>query len=292
MLTFAATFEGLGPDVLLVILSLSDVYTVLSVSLVNRQLRAISMSKQLWISLVNDLRMRSFIETPPSALSQYATKQLLAKPVPDLNLVKVHLINGGRHFILGSNAALEIWGVIAKRCVWSRDGSGRTVSVGLAIEEHTLTMTILNESCWGFKSNIVGNLVVVNLVSGILLVDWRARMYIALNGFEGSGRRVLGLIPGHIVVVIHHYLSIHLHGRTASRPILFATFGSAWRPVSELDNPTYLAVTQFSPKVFDTPLLDSPPIGQTYFCTIRDTEFRWTSSGSVLAISSLSPYRH
>lgn len=68
----------------------------------------------------------------------------LGRPVPDLNLVKVHLINGGRHFILGSNAALEIWDVIAKRCVWSRDGSGRTVSVGRAIEEHTLTMTILN----------------------------------------------------------------------------------------------------------------------------------------------------
>jgi hypothetical protein len=30
----AATFEGLGPDVLLAILSFSDVYTVLSVSLV------------------------------------------------------------------------------------------------------------------------------------------------------------------------------------------------------------------------------------------------------------------
>ncbi|KAJ7777726.1 hypothetical protein B0H14DRAFT_3508059 [Mycena olivaceomarginata] len=106
------------------------------------------MTKQLWISLVNDLRMRSFIETPPSALSQYATKQLigqvralvvgpqawkraiysdllneqplvaeeiivpLGRPVSDRNLVKVHPING---FILGSNAAVEIWDVIAKR---------------------------------------------------------------------------------------------------------------------------------------------------------------------------------
>jgi hypothetical protein len=39
------------------------------------------------------------------------------RPVLDRNLVKVHLING---FILRSNAAPEIWDVIAKRCAVSR----------------------------------------------------------------------------------------------------------------------------------------------------------------------------
>ncbi|KAJ7304684.1 hypothetical protein DFH08DRAFT_903210 [Mycena albidolilacea] len=174
----------------------------------------------------------------------------------------------------------------------------------------------------GFKPNIVGNLVVVNLVSGILLVDWCTRMYIALNGFAGSKRRVLGLIPGHFVVVITITSQFTV---TEVRLLVYsiATFGSAWRPVSELDNPTYLAVTQFSPKVLDTPLLDSPAIDRPilwiyesplqcgtyksalyisnhrgpaaitrYKYTIRDTEFRWTSSGSALATPSLSPYRH
>jgi hypothetical protein len=46
---------------------------------VNRSLRAITMTKQLWISLVNDLRTRSLIETPPSTLSQYTTAQLIGQ---------------------------------------------------------------------------------------------------------------------------------------------------------------------------------------------------------------------
>ncbi|KAJ6537761.1 hypothetical protein B0H19DRAFT_1180838 [Mycena capillaripes] len=86
--------EGLGDDVLLMILSLSDVYTVLCVSQVrfshstwlsattrvsqvNRHLRAIAMVKQLWILLITDLRSRSFIETPLADLSQFTTAQLI-----------------------------------------------------------------------------------------------------------------------------------------------------------------------------------------------------------------------
>jgi hypothetical protein len=37
------------------------------------------MTKQLWISLVNDLRTHSLIETPPSTLSQYTTAQLIGQ---------------------------------------------------------------------------------------------------------------------------------------------------------------------------------------------------------------------
>jgi hypothetical protein len=37
------------------------------------------MTKQLLISLVNGLRTRSLIETPPSTLSQYTTAQLIGQ---------------------------------------------------------------------------------------------------------------------------------------------------------------------------------------------------------------------
>ncbi|KAJ7304655.1 hypothetical protein DFH08DRAFT_903142 [Mycena albidolilacea] len=211
---------------------------------VTRSLRAITMTKQLWISLVNDLRKRSLIETPPSTLSQYTTAQLigqvravvvgpqtwgrdmpneqpllaeeitvlLGRPVSERNLT-VRLINGGRQFILASRAALEIWDVMDKRCVWTRHGDACMIVVARTIEDHTLTMAIqhdttleilcINVRDWNLaesmlfphydilrvinSAHIVGNIMAVQLCSdsGILLVDWCARTYIALNGFRG-----------------------------------------------------------------------------------------------------------
>ncbi|KAF7341183.1 Ubiquitin carboxyl-terminal hydrolase [Mycena venus] len=58
---------------LLSILSLSDVYTVLYVSQVNRYLRAIALGKQLWISL----SARGFIKTSFPNLSQFTTTQFM-----------------------------------------------------------------------------------------------------------------------------------------------------------------------------------------------------------------------
>jgi len=179
MLTTASSFEGLGNDVILVILSLS-------VSRVNRHLHTITFVKQLWISLVNDLWARCFIETPPSTLSAYATVQLidqvrvlivgpqtwrrdsdLSSEVQPLLIeeitmpldsrvsgkAKVHLINGGRHIIMGWHRGLEIWDVINKRRVWTRAAytlqstaaDARQFSVCRTIEDNTLTVAILTQ---------------------------------------------------------------------------------------------------------------------------------------------------
>jgi hypothetical protein len=69
---------------------------------------------------------------------------LLGRPVSERNLT-VCLINGSRQFILTSHAALEIWDVIDKQCVWTRHGDTRMIVVARTIEDHTLTMAIQHE---------------------------------------------------------------------------------------------------------------------------------------------------
>ncbi|KAJ6537769.1 hypothetical protein B0H19DRAFT_1270180 [Mycena capillaripes] len=169
----ASTLEGLGQDVLLKILSLSDISTVLYVSRVNRNLRAISLVKQLWILLISDLRSRSFIETPPSDLSQHTTTQLIdqvktlvvgpstwrkdsdtsgeVRPqlaaeikVPFDTVIRpdsVRLINGGRHIIVAHLADLGIWDILEKRRVWSQAGVALRFSV--AQDDNTLVVAAL-----------------------------------------------------------------------------------------------------------------------------------------------------
>ncbi|KAJ7894970.1 hypothetical protein B0H14DRAFT_2682337 [Mycena olivaceomarginata] len=262
------------------------------------------MTKQLWISLVNDLRTRSLIETPPSTLSQYTTAQLigqtwrrdipneqpllaeeitvlLGRPVSERNLT-VCLINGGQQFILASHAALEIWDVIDKQ-------DTRMIVVARTIEDHTLTMAIQHDTTleilcinvWDWNlaesmlfphhdilrgiqsAHIVGNIMAIQLYSNssILLIDWCARTYVALNGFGGHTYQPFNLIPGSLVVVI---TIIPLNSSTIKRVRLLvypiATFGSAWQPFSKLNNLTYLSVTQFAPIVLETPNQFNEPI--------------------------------
>ncbi|KAF7353538.1 hypothetical protein MSAN_01543600 [Mycena sanguinolenta] len=58
-------FEALGEDVLLKILCSCDIFTVLAVSAINKGLRHIALSKQLWLSLVLDTRFRDALDLPP-----------------------------------------------------------------------------------------------------------------------------------------------------------------------------------------------------------------------------------
>ncbi|KAF7341184.1 hypothetical protein MVEN_01853400 [Mycena venus] len=181
MLTTTSAFEDLGDDVLLVILCFSDVYTVLAVSLVNRHLRTITFVKQLWMSLIDDLRARGFFEIPLSDLSQYTTSQLIdqvrtlvvgpqtwradsdlsseVQPLLTKEIIvpvttrvgytKVHLINGGRHVIMGWFRGLEIWDLKDKRRVWTRAtdtipaADAGQFTVGRTIEDNALTVAVI-----------------------------------------------------------------------------------------------------------------------------------------------------
>ncbi|KAF7353421.1 F-box domain-containing protein [Mycena sanguinolenta] len=74
-------FEALGEDVLLRIFCFCDIYTVLAVSAINRPLRRISLSKQLWLSLVLDTRFRDALDLPPpdrEGLECLSTEELIA----------------------------------------------------------------------------------------------------------------------------------------------------------------------------------------------------------------------
>ncbi|KAF7353426.1 F-box domain-containing protein [Mycena sanguinolenta] len=74
-------FEALGEDVLLRICCFCDVSTALAVSAINKALRRIALSKQLWLSLVLDTRFREELELPPPSrenLECLSTEELIA----------------------------------------------------------------------------------------------------------------------------------------------------------------------------------------------------------------------
>ncbi|KAF7353434.1 F-box domain-containing protein [Mycena sanguinolenta] len=58
-------FVALGEDVLLKTFCFCDISTVLAVSAINKGLRRIALSKQLWLSLVLDPRFRDALDLPP-----------------------------------------------------------------------------------------------------------------------------------------------------------------------------------------------------------------------------------
>ncbi|KAF7353533.1 hypothetical protein MSAN_01543100 [Mycena sanguinolenta] len=74
-------FEALGEDVLLKLLCFCDVSTALAVSAINKPLRRIALSKQLWLSSVLDTRFREELELPPPSrenLECLSTEELIA----------------------------------------------------------------------------------------------------------------------------------------------------------------------------------------------------------------------
>ncbi|KAJ6471006.1 hypothetical protein C8R45DRAFT_1218215 [Mycena sanguinolenta] len=73
-------FEALGEDILLSILCFCDVYTILAVSAINKPLRGVTLSKQLWVSIVQDSAFRAALELPPpdqEDLENQSTEELI-----------------------------------------------------------------------------------------------------------------------------------------------------------------------------------------------------------------------
>ncbi|KAJ7171373.1 hypothetical protein C8R46DRAFT_1088255, partial [Mycena filopes] len=70
--------DQLDHDVLSLIFILSDVYTILSLSRVNKRFHALGRAKHLWISVVRDLYARRLIDAPvDEVLEQCATQTLI-----------------------------------------------------------------------------------------------------------------------------------------------------------------------------------------------------------------------
>ncbi|KAF7353550.1 hypothetical protein MSAN_01544900 [Mycena sanguinolenta] len=75
------SFEALGEEVLLRIFCFCDIYTVLTLSAINKALRRIALAKQLWLSLVLDAMSRDALKLPPpnrEKLEYLSTPELIA----------------------------------------------------------------------------------------------------------------------------------------------------------------------------------------------------------------------
>ncbi|KAF7366990.1 hypothetical protein MSAN_00957800 [Mycena sanguinolenta] len=149
-------FEVLGEDILLSILCFCDVCTVLAVSATNKPLRRVTLSKQLWLSLVQDSSFRTALELPPpdrEEIENYSTEELIGFvksavggpgpfdcpsatitytnykiPLPPLeNNPDAQLLPGARYILLQNTnwQELYIYDVWSARRIWQR-----TVQIG------------------------------------------------------------------------------------------------------------------------------------------------------------------
>ncbi|KAF7353569.1 hypothetical protein MSAN_01547200 [Mycena sanguinolenta] len=152
-------FETLGEDVLLKIFCFCDISTVLAVSVINKPLRRIALSKQLWLSLVLDPGFRDALDLPPPDRDQLeclSTKELIAVvqnavaepvwgessssssvtmtrfqiPLDDMeDCPEAWLLSGARYILLHSTTqhTLCIYDVWSARRVWERPVQARTL---------------------------------------------------------------------------------------------------------------------------------------------------------------------
>ncbi|KAF7367023.1 hypothetical protein MSAN_00961500 [Mycena sanguinolenta] len=152
-------FEALDEDILLTILRLSDVYTVLMVSMTNKHLRRITLSKQLWLSLVQERAFRDALELPPpdrEDLENRSTEQLVSLvknavigpdsswpdecssgtqtsyeiPFAERELYDIDLLPGARYILLQifkrEDIKLYIFDVWTARRLWQHSAGVRT----------------------------------------------------------------------------------------------------------------------------------------------------------------------
>ncbi|KAJ7912701.1 hypothetical protein B0H13DRAFT_529865 [Mycena leptocephala] len=148
-------FEALGEDVLLKTLAMCDIYTALTISMVNKRLRQVALVKQLWLSLLRDLGFRGILDLPPEQeLENYSTgdivdqvKRVVVGPaawlegfdhgassqsrtmlhrrlcfdsVPDAqDLIDFHLLPGGRYMVIRTRVALHVSDFASGLRIWS-----------------------------------------------------------------------------------------------------------------------------------------------------------------------------
>ncbi|KAF7353561.1 hypothetical protein MSAN_01546300 [Mycena sanguinolenta] len=142
-------FDAFGEDVLLEILFFCDISTVLAVSAVsgptltieiNKTLRRIAMSKQLWLSQVLDTRFREALELPPPSrekLECLSTEELIAVNLSSVTMTNVRiplddmerrpearLLPGARYILLHNASVTQqtlcIYDIWSARRVWER----------------------------------------------------------------------------------------------------------------------------------------------------------------------------
>ncbi|KAJ6505246.1 hypothetical protein C8R45DRAFT_1070025 [Mycena sanguinolenta] len=144
-------FTELDEDILLTILRFCDVYTVLTMSAINKPFRRLALTKQLWLSLIQNNTFRRALELPPVNLEELKTrsteelielvKGAVVGPGPpcsvgrstrtinyeivlkDMNMdIDTRLLPGSQYIVLHcpEPSELRIYDVWSAQCVWTR----------------------------------------------------------------------------------------------------------------------------------------------------------------------------
>ncbi|KAJ7450976.1 hypothetical protein B0H11DRAFT_2330749 [Mycena galericulata] len=143
-------FHDLDEDVVPRILEFCDIYTVLSVSRVSKVFRALTLSPQLWISILLDLSARCLIYIPDrQKLLTSSTKELIGEvrrlisgpttwseqsPTPptisssrsfhnvslNAGVSGIRLLPGGGYFVLDQGLSIRCFDASTGECIWSR----------------------------------------------------------------------------------------------------------------------------------------------------------------------------
>ncbi|KAJ7642047.1 hypothetical protein FB45DRAFT_1126304 [Roridomyces roridus] len=123
----------LDDDVLSLIFALSDVYTILSLSRVNRTFHRVGSSKQLWIEVARDLIARGLLHPLPiEDLNRELVKRTIAGPRTwhPRSIAPVTLLHQSTLYSqasASSNSAVELWDVQSGQRVWKWEQAGHVV---------------------------------------------------------------------------------------------------------------------------------------------------------------------
>ncbi|KAJ7189250.1 hypothetical protein C8R46DRAFT_36592 [Mycena filopes] len=139
-------FDKLDTDVLLPIFSLTDVYTILSLSSVSKSLRTIAHTKQLWIIVVHNLSHRGIIG-PGDSWATFSTEELIGEvrrtvagprtwdrgaipsvqrqiaiPLDHDSGQTGRLTHGGRYIVFHHRyRRFELWDILSRSRIWVLD---------------------------------------------------------------------------------------------------------------------------------------------------------------------------
>ncbi|KAF7355945.1 hypothetical protein MVEN_00923700 [Mycena venus] len=228
-----AVFQDLDEDILLGVLKISDVYTVLSASRVNKLIHTLALSKPLWVALVEDLIARCLLDafSDPDFMDYSApelrevVKRVMCGPtwtedgstpvihrqlsVESSDIIPnktgsswpayVRLLPGGRFFTLEIyDGRLECWSVATGRCVWNYSQERRTGYV-VDVLDGGMTARFLLPGTLKDSFSIVQ----VDLMTGVSYEVFRMPRKDEIRWWTDSD----ALLSGDFVI-----LTVHIHG--------------------------------------------------------------------------------
>ncbi|KAJ6566694.1 hypothetical protein B0H19DRAFT_1257885 [Mycena capillaripes] len=187
----------LNADVMGHIFALSDVYTILSLSRVNRLFHKISSTKQLWLSVVCNLFARQLIDTPLADIDKLSKDALvdevklvvdgpetwspMFEPLPGNAYVLCYSVNPFR--------TVECLEIHSGRLAWEGLRPGfdvRTVAFDFLVEIFEAVVTLIVSTPMDNSLELV--ILQADLKTGhsealfILLWNWRAEKFIVFDG--------------------------------------------------------------------------------------------------------------